>query len=144
MSSTENILGDFGLGIKMDNLLDPEESPPSENEKPLKNPEKELSDEIKSFRKKNEEFQATNDHETYLIVCFSTKKDKDIFLREIKMENEHTIVDGYNMARNLKLNPKTPTIKLKQPLKPTKRRNNNGIKFEGISKGQKESNTRHE
>ena len=35
----------------------------------------ELTDEIKSFRQKNHEFQATNDHETYLIVCFSLQRD---------------------------------------------------------------------
>lgn len=35
----------------------------------------ELTDEIRSFRQKKKEFEATNDHETYVIVTFSTKED---------------------------------------------------------------------
>jgi len=82
----------------------------------LKNPEVELSEEIKSFRKKNKEFQATNDHETYLIVCFSCKDDKKEFLKNVGLEKSHTLIDGYEMAKNINLKPDRPSFKLSEPL----------------------------
>lgn len=77
---------------------------------------KELTDEIKSFRQKAKEFQATNDHETYLIIVFSCKADKNEFLKSAKIEKAHTLVDGYELARNMKINPIRPSLKLKEPL----------------------------
>ena len=76
---------------------------------------KELTEEIKSFRQKNKEFAATNEHETYLIICFSCKDDKDIFCDEVGIA-EHTLVDGYELARALKVKPKKPSFKLHAPL----------------------------
>ena len=82
----------------------------------LKDAQKELTDEIKTFRQKNKEFAATNEHETYLIVTFSCKKDKETFCEEVGI-TEHTLVDGYELARSLKINPKKPLFKLPRPLK---------------------------
>ena len=76
----------------------------------------ELTDEIKSFRQKNHEFQATNDHETYLIVCFSCKEDKVNFLKTVNLSNNHTLVDGYELARNINIEPARPAFKLRDPL----------------------------
>lgn len=76
---------------------------------------KELTEEIKSFRQKNKEFAATNEHETYLIVTFSCKKDKETFCDNIGI-TEHTLVDGYELARALKVEPKKPSFKLAKPL----------------------------
>lgn len=78
---------------------------------------KELSDEIKDFREKQKEFQATNDHQTYLVVVFSTESDKTSFLYNSGLEsNEGTLVDGYELSRLLDIEPKNPKFKLKPPL----------------------------
>lgn len=76
---------------------------------------KELTEEIKSFRQKNKEFAATNEHETYLIITFSCKDDKEKFCDEVGI-TEHTLVDGYELARALKVEPKKPSFKLHDPL----------------------------
>jgi hypothetical protein len=78
-------------------------------------PETELTDEIRAFRKKNKEFQSTNDHQTYLIVVFSTKEDKEEFLTEAKLSGKHTLVDGYELAKSLSLHPIAPKFKLQKP-----------------------------
>lgn len=83
---------------------------------PLKDAPKELTDEIKSFRQKNKEFAATNEHETYLIISFSSKQDKETFCDEIGI-TEHTLVDGYELARALKVEPQKPSFKLAKPIK---------------------------
>jgi hypothetical protein len=83
--------------------------------KTLKDAPTELTDEIKSFRQKNKEFAATNEHETYLIISFSCKKDKEIFCDEVGI-TEHTLVDGYELARALKVEPKKPSFKLPKPI----------------------------
>ncbi len=75
---------------------------------------KELTDEIKAFREKNKEFQATNDHEHYLIVSFSCKQDKEAFLKSTGIKT-HTLVDGYELARNVKAMPTRPSFKLREP-----------------------------
>lgn len=75
----------------------------------------ELTDEIRSFRQKNKEFEATNDHETYLVVVFSCKEDRKEFLKCVKMDG-HTLIDGYELAGNLNLNPSRPSVKLADPL----------------------------
>ncbi len=75
----------------------------------------ELTDEIKSFRQKNKEFQATNEHETYLIVTFSCKADKELFCDNAGI-TEHTIVDGYELARAMKIEPAKPSFKLHKPI----------------------------
>ena len=77
---------------------------------------KELTDEIKGFRQKNREFAATNDHETYLTVVFSCKQDKKEFLKNVGILDCHTLVDGYELARNLKISPTAPSVKLAIPL----------------------------
>lgn len=82
----------------------------------LKNPQKELSEEILAIRQKAKDFQVTNDHETYLVVCFSSKEDKQAFINNVGLGDEHTIVDGYKLARILKIQPVCPTIKLAKPL----------------------------
>jgi hypothetical protein len=87
----------------------------TEKAETLKDAPKELTDEIKSFRQKNKEFAATNEHETYLIVSFSCKDDKEKFCEELGI-TEHTIVDGYELARSLKIEPKKPSFKLAKPI----------------------------
>ena len=77
---------------------------------------KELTDEIKSFRQKNKEFQATNDHEFYLVVAFSCKEDKRVFLKNVGLEKEHTFIDGYELSRNINCEPAKPSFKLRGPL----------------------------
>ena len=76
---------------------------------------KELTDEIREFRQKNKEFQATNDHETYLVVVFSTKEDKEEFLKGCDID-EHTLIDGYTLAKAVGKQPVKPKYLLKKPL----------------------------
>ena len=76
---------------------------------------KELTDEIREFRQKNKEFQATNDHETYLVVVFSTKEDKEEFLKGCDID-EHTLIDGYALAKSVGKQPVKPKYLLKKPL----------------------------
>lgn len=76
---------------------------------------KELTDEIREFRQKNKEFQATNDHETYLVVVFSTKEDKEEFLKGCDID-EHTLIDGYALAKAVGKQPVKPKYLLKKPL----------------------------
>jgi hypothetical protein len=79
--------------------------------------QKELSDEIQAIRKKNKEFQATNETDTYLVICFSCKDDKDEFLHNLQLsKKEHTYLDGYEVAEKFDLEPKRPKFKLKKPL----------------------------
>lgn len=86
------------------------------NEKEKKE-KRELPDNIKLIREKNKEFQATNDHEFYLIVAFSNKQDKDLFISNLDLdENIHTFVDGYELASKLNLKPNKPSYKLKPPI----------------------------
>jgi len=80
-----------------------------------KNAPKELTEEIKSFRQKNKEFAATNEHETYLILVFSCKDDKQIFCDETGI-TEHTIVDGYEFAQSIGKKPVKPSFKLVKPI----------------------------
>lgn len=80
-----------------------------------KNIPKELTDEIRAFREKQKEFDATNDHQTYAIVVFSTKEDKELFLKECQMPFTDTIVDGYKLAKKLGKSPQVPKFKLKPP-----------------------------
>lgn len=78
---------------------------------------KELPENIKLIREKNKEFQATNDHEFYLIVAFSSKEDKKLFLSNLDLEeNIHTFVDGYELASKVNLKPNKPSYKLKKPI----------------------------
>lgn len=76
---------------------------------------KELTDEIRAFRDKQKEFDATNDHQTYAIVVFSTKEDKKTFLAECGLNPEHTLINGYEMAIKLNKQPHKPAFKLKPP-----------------------------
>lgn len=110
---------DQNIDIRLDSDFNQNENMKNE---PIKNdkPEKLLTDEIRSFRKKNKEFAATNDHETYLIICFSTKEDKKEFLQNVRIDT-HTLVDGYELARNIKIEPARPKFKLAKPLTKEKR-----------------------
>lgn len=79
--------------------------------------EKELSEEIKGIREKQKIFQATNESDTYLVLVFSCKADKDTFLQNLHLKRqEHTYLDGYEVARNFEIEPKLPTLKLPKPL----------------------------
>ena len=100
---------DFDIDAKDQAIGDMQgnEAPPSANE---------LTDEIKSFRQKNKEFQATNDHETYLIVCFSCKEDKKKFLNSVELAGKNTLVDGYELANKIGREPQAPAYKLRAPL----------------------------
>jgi hypothetical protein len=75
----------------------------------------ELTDEIKEFRRKNKEFSATSDHETYIVLCFSCKEDKETFCEETGIV-EHTLVDGYEFAKSIGKKPQKPGFKLHKPL----------------------------
>ena len=83
--------------------------------KEKQNVAKELTDEIRSFREKQKEFEATNDHQTYVLVVFSTKEDKNIFLQQCGLRNDETMIDGYTMAKKLGKEPQKPKFKLKPP-----------------------------
>ena len=76
---------------------------------------KELTEEIKQFREKQKEFQATNDHQFYFTVVFSTKEDKDKFMQECQLMSSETIIDGYQLARKLGKEPQKPKFRLKPP-----------------------------
>lgn len=79
------------------------------------NVSKELTDEIRQFREKQKEFNATNDHQTYFVVCFSTKEDKDKFMLNCGLMPSDTLIDGYSMAKKLGKEPVKPKFKLKPP-----------------------------
>ena len=76
--------------------------------------ENELTEDIRQVRETNKRFEATNDHETYLVVCFSCKEDKVVFCEELGI-TEHTYVDGYELARRVDVEPKKPRFKLHDP-----------------------------
>lgn len=79
------------------------------------NVSKELTDEIREFREKQKEFQATNDKEFFFTVVFSTKEDKAIFMNEVGLMPSDFVVDGYTLAKKLGKNPQKPKFKLKPP-----------------------------
>ena len=117
MNKTKNTSDDFDFSFdfgKIDFDFDVGEAPIEENEKSPT--PKELTDEIKNFRQKNKEFQATNDHETYLSVCFSCKEDKKRFLGNVNLGNEHTLIDGYELAKKMDIEPQRPAYELREPL----------------------------
>lgn len=109
-------LNDFELTeIEFNDIQDIEEDEEIPKEKIIKV----LSDDIKSLREKNKQFQATNDKQTYLIVVFSTNEDKSEFLRNVNIEdykNHTTMVDGYKLAKNIGIEPKKPKFKLARPI----------------------------
>jgi len=122
--NTSNNIDDFNVNLDIDLDLDidlssdfdsKKEDGKEEDESPLENPQKELTEEIRSFRAKAKEFQATNDHETYLVVVFSTKEDRKEFLQNVNLSDEHTLIDGYELAKKLSLQPDKPKFKLKKP-----------------------------
>jgi hypothetical protein len=79
--------------------------------------QKELSDEIKTLRERNKIFAATNESDTYLVLCFSCKDDKELFLRNLQLKkNEHTYLDGYEVGEKFDIEPKKPKFKLPNPL----------------------------
>lgn len=82
----------------------------------MKNPSAELTDEIRELRRKNKEFAATNEHDTYLIVSFSTRADRLAFLESTGLSHEHTLIDGYELARNVGHQPTAPSFELKKPI----------------------------
>lgn len=89
--------------------------------KPLDEPSKELTDEIKSFRQRNKEFAATNEHQTYAILCFSCKADLYAFLDNVGLPRE-TLLDGYLMAKLMNVQPQKPSLKLAEPIKAKKKK----------------------
>jgi len=74
-----------------------------------------LSEEIKKFRQKKEEFEITNDRETYVVLTFSSNSDKAEFLRFLHLKNE-TYIDGYEFARKVQAEPSKPGVNLRRPL----------------------------
>lgn len=130
MNTTENIFkdeddltqssnNDFQLeDISMDDLFSSSDDDIDEtDDEPLENPEKELTEEIKSFRDKQKEFAATNDHQTYLIVVFSTKDDRNDFLKNSNLQSSNdTFINGYELAALTNIEPKKPAIKLPAPI----------------------------
>jgi hypothetical protein len=86
-------------------------SKPTEKE----NVSKELTDEIRHFREKQKEFQATNEKEFFFSVVFSTVEDRKTFMREVGLMDRDFMVDGYLLAKKLGLQPQKPKFKLKPP-----------------------------
>lgn len=76
----------------------------------------ELNKEIKTIRDKNETFKQELNCENYLILVFSTKEDKEEFSNNVGI-TEHTIVDGYEFAQSLNVEPKKPKFKMRAPMK---------------------------
>jgi hypothetical protein len=72
---------------------------------------KEYTDEILAIKKQQHVFDATNDHENYLVVVFSCKEDLKLFQKNAKIE-ENTFIDGYELAKKMNVEPKKPAIKL--------------------------------
>lgn len=81
----------------------------------LINAEQQLSDEIRAFRLQKEKLDAMNDHQTYLVIVFSCKNDKQEFADNLGI-CENTFVDGYELAKELKITPQKPSVKLPKPL----------------------------
>lgn len=79
--------------------------------------DKELLQEVKDMRKGREAFESSVGKENYLIVVFSSKVDKDTFIKETKVRSTNCLVDGYELAQKLNLQPKMPTVKLLKPFK---------------------------
>lgn len=77
----------------------------------------ELLQEVNDMRKGREAFESSVGKENYLIVVFSSKADKDTFTKETKVRNTNCLVDGYELAQKLNLQPKFPTVKLLKPFK---------------------------
>lgn len=77
--------------------------------------EKELTEEVKELLDSKKRFKALSDTEYYVTVIFSTKEDKELFIRNVHIEKGTTFVDGYELANKLNVEPKTPTIKLGKP-----------------------------
>jgi len=86
------------------------------DDEPLVNPSIDLTDEIRELRQRQKEFNATNEHDTYLIVVFSTSADRQEFLEQVNMREEHTFIDGYRLSRSIGRGPKKPAFKLQAPL----------------------------
>jgi hypothetical protein len=116
LQNDEFELNDFELTeIEFNDIDDIEE----EEEIPKEKIIKVLSDDIKTLREKNKQFQATNDKQTYLIVVFSTNEDKSEFLNNVGIEDfktHTTMVDGYELARKIKIEPSKPKFKLARPI----------------------------
>lgn len=89
---------------------------PEVDEEPIDEPARELTDEIRSLRAKNKEFAATNEHDTYLVVSFSTRADRIAFLEAVGLQDEHTLIDGYALAKATGKGPTRPSFKLKAPI----------------------------
>jgi len=81
-----------------------------------KKPQNELTEEIKAFRDNQKAFNATNETETYLVLCFSTNEDKKKFVQNVLNKNNATFVDGYMFARSIGKLPDKPSLKLPKPL----------------------------
>lgn len=75
-----------------------------------------LNDEIKTVKDRNETFKQETNCENYLILVFSTKEDKEEFSKNVGIK-EHTMVDGYQFAKNLNVEPKRPKFKMRAPMK---------------------------
>jgi hypothetical protein len=75
-----------------------------------------LNDEIKSIKNKNDTFKQEINCENYLILVFSTKEDKDEFSKNVGI-TEHTMVDGYQFAKSLQVEPQKPKFKMRAPMK---------------------------
>jgi hypothetical protein len=76
---------------------------------------KELSDEIKEIRRKNIDFQATNETDTYCVLVFSCAKDRNEFVLNV-LNKKETFIDGYEFARRIGGSPVKPSVKLPEPL----------------------------
>lgn len=77
----------------------------------------ELTEEIKEFRIQKKEFNATNETETFVVLCFSTIADRKEFMQNVLPKKiDEFYIDGYEFAKSIGKMPDRPKFKLKKPL----------------------------
>lgn len=84
----------------------------------------ELSEVEKSFRERmvneNKRFRDMCDTEYWVAVCFTSREQKEEFLRSLDLPIEEKYIDGREMARKINRAIKTPDLKFAKISKPSK------------------------
>lgn len=84
----------------------------------------ELSEVEKSFRERmaneNKRFRDMCDTEYWVAVCFTSREQKEEFLRSLDLPIEEKYIDGREMARKINRAIKTPDLKFAKISKPNK------------------------
>lgn len=86
--------------------------------------EEELGDVEKSFRERmaneNKRFRDMCDTEYWVAVCFTSREQKEEFLRSMDLPVDEKYIDGREMARKCNRAVKTPDLKFAKIGKPNK------------------------